>query len=154
MYIHIYIYLCLYIYTYMHTYQGGHSPLIRCFCGDEQCVQLCSFPGCRRRCAGNHWHVLGGGDAWHDCGHSDHTCERLRGGRCVACGDPCEQSAAVPHARHECAKAAERRCVLPCSEMDVCMCVHRCVCNLSTCTSVHLHAHTCTCTCTHSCSYA
>jgi hypothetical protein len=95
--------------------RADHRGVVRHYCGGDACPHRCAVAGCDRRCAEDHWHPLraaadggggGGGEAVHHCGARDHTCGRLFGAACAACGAPCGASSAVPHARHECADAA------------------------------------------------
>jgi hypothetical protein len=93
---------------------SGHSPHIQHYCGETACTAVCSVPYCNRPCSHDHWHTLSKETALHDCGHSDHTCGRLRKHACSACGKTCCLIAAVPHGRHQCEEADSSPCVFMC----------------------------------------
>ena len=40
--------------------RAGHSPHIRCYCGETACTAICSVPHCNRPCSHDHWHTLEG----------------------------------------------------------------------------------------------
>ena len=120
--------------------RAGHSEKVQHYCGEERCMHQCSVPFCNRFCSNHHWHSLegaqGGSDGdggasgchvaplvhrykgahgvLHDCGHDDHTCDRLRQGKCAACGEACHHSSATPHNRHACRQSHARPCVFQC----------------------------------------